>query len=128
MKRWLLCLLIVVTFGCTKEKNTPSLVGRWTLIETVADCGLTRLTYSPSSELTVQFYPNGTLFLQGTNPGKAGSDLWKFNRYEVLSDYEVRFFHSQTGVEARATFLFENGLIIGYDRGRGGWGETFIRL
>jgi hypothetical protein len=129
MKKLFLLLTVICLFSCSKE-NIPSISGIWTIVETNAEIGggVQVQTYPPSSEVTMEFGANGQLILTGTNPGRAMSPLWDYDRYEVLPDQVIRFYKSFNGEEMKAFFTVEGDLFLNYLTVRCGYEEKFLRL
>ena len=132
MKQLLLLAAVVSFFGCTKEKIIESIPGTWTIIETndgdTGGAGFKIQTYSPSSEISLHFGENGDLQLEGSNPGKANSPLWHYDRYELLEGHTIRFYQSSGNKQQKAYFEIEGDLYLNYINSRHGYEEKFLRV
>jgi len=70
MKKVALILLAIFLFSCTSDDNKPTdetgLIGKWKLIEQLADPGDGSGTFQPiSSERVIEFFSDGTVSVNG---------------------------------------------------------------
>ena len=130
MKQLLTFFAITILLGCTKEKISEPPTGTWTIIETnLEDAGGIQIqTYTPSSEVTLEFGNNGSLMLSGANPGNAMSPLWEYDSYQMLEDDIVRFYQRHGNKEAQAYFSIEGNLYLNYLNLRCPYEEEFLRV
>src|SRR4051812_47885448 len=110
MKLLSLSIALFVLSACTKEKISPTIPGTWTIVESNigTGTGYSVQTYLPSSEITLEFMPNGNLSVSGNNPGTAMSPLCEFDKYKITADNKVRFFQS-AGTKEMEAFYTLNG-------------------
>jgi hypothetical protein len=129
MKKIFLLLAVVCLFSCSKE-NIPSINGTWTIVESNigTGSGYTVQTYSPSSEVTIEFGQNGKLLLTGTNPGTAMSPLWEFDNYELKANHMIIFSQSSGAKEMEAFYTLDGHLFLNYTWARCGYEERFVRV
>jgi hypothetical protein len=121
MKRIVLLLVILSVISCTKEKESNSIIGTWTLTE------INTLTPSPirltGTEVSVRFNKDGSLGISG-NPNY--TSLRELNRYEIVSNERIRFFNITTQDELFAYFGVNKTLSLSYEV-RCPYEEKFIR-
>ena len=130
MKQLLLFFAIAILFGCTKENISEPPAGTWTIIETNLEeaGGIQIQTYSPSSEITLEFGKNGNLLLSGANPGNAMSPLWEYDSYQILEDDIIRFYQRTGNKEVQAYFSIEGNLYLNYLNLRCPYEEEFLKI
>ncbi len=118
----LLCFLFVFFFSCTKEKTSLVPEGTWTIIETSAGTGygFVQTNYQPGTGTDIHFESNGNFSV--SDPA---SPLSGFNRYEVMGNH-LRFYHSLSGEEMKASYEIGTRLSLSYELARCGYIETFI--
>ncbi|HEY0354790.1 MAG TPA: hypothetical protein VGC29_01220 [Flavisolibacter sp.] len=128
MKQILLCFLVIIGISCTKEKSA-SIKGEWTIVETNAGTGYgwNTLNYQAGSDISIEFRSSGDFIVSGPKPGASNSKLWDYNKYELLADQSIRFYHTDTGKEMTANFEIVNGLQLHYSWARCGYSEKFVR-
>ena len=89
MKKVALLILVVFAFSaCKKDIKNSELIGKWKLIESLADPGDGRGTWQPSDPSNpkyIEFLKDGTLMF--TPSGQYDSE-----RYEITSDSTMTFF------------------------------------
>ena len=121
MKRIVLLLAILSIISCTKEKESNSIIGTWTLTE------INTLPSSPirlsGTEVSVSFDKDGSMDISG-NPNY--TSLRELIRYEIISDDRIRFFNSTTQDELFASFGVDKTLSLSYEV-RCPYEEKFIR-
>lgn len=130
MKKLILLFWASALFlSCTKEKITDAISGTWTIVETNdARTGYIQVkTYTPSSEITLQFGDNGNLVLTGSNPGVAESPLWEFDKYQVLPGNFVKLYQSVGNKEMKVFYEIEGSLFLSYPDWHG-YEEKFLRI
>lgn len=114
-------LVILSVISCTKEKESNSIIGTWTLTE------INTLPSSPirltGTEVAVSFNKDGSLDISG-NPNY--TSLRELNRYEIVSNDRIRFFNSATQDELFAFFGVDKTLSLSYEV-RCPYEEKFIR-
>lgn len=130
MQKLTLLATIFFLFGCAKENIALVPSGTWTIVETAAGTGTSvqLQTYSPTSEITLEFAPGGRLVLTGANPGQAMSPLWEYDRYEIQADNIIRFFHTNGSREMKAYLTLNNELYLNYLWARCGYEEKFVKV
>lgn len=70
MKKYLLVVLLVIISSCTSDDSKPidetGLIGKWKLIEQLADPGDVSGTFQPiSSQRVIEFFSEGTVSVNG---------------------------------------------------------------
>jgi len=70
MKKYLLVVLLVITSSCTSDDSKPTdetgIIGKWKLIEQLADPGDGSGTFQPiNSERVIEFFSEGTVSVNG---------------------------------------------------------------
>ena len=70
MKKYLLLVLLVIISSCTSDDSKPAdetgIIGKWKLIEQLADPGDGSGTFQPiSSERVIEFFSDGTVSVNG---------------------------------------------------------------
>lgn len=130
MKQLLTFLAAAILFGCSKEKISSPPTGTWTIIETnLEDAGGIQVqTYTPSSEISLEFGAKGDLVLTGANPGNAMSPLWEYDSYQMLEDDVIRFYQRAGNKEVQAYFSIEGDLFLNYLNLRCPYEEKFLRI
>jgi hypothetical protein len=130
MKQLLTFFAITILFGCTKEKISEPPTGTWTIVKTdLGDAGGIQIqTFTPSSEITLEFGKNGSLLLTGANPGNALSPLWEYDSYQILEDDIIRFYQRYGNKEVQAYFSIEGNLYLNYLHLRCPYEEEFLRI
>lgn len=130
MKTILLCVAMLTLFSCSKENLDKTIPGSWTIVETnIGDgSGYAIQTYTPSSEITIEFGAGGQLMLTGSNPGTAMSPLWEYDRYQIRKDNTIRFYQSTGSKEMEAYYSVEGNLFLNYLWARCGYEEQFLRV
>lgn len=131
MKQLLLLAAVVSVFGCAKEQIVQTIPGTWTIVETndgSIGMGYRVQTYSPSTEITLQFGNDGSLILSGSNPGVANSPLWEYDRYEIAENHIIRFYQSNGRKQKKAYYEIEGSLFLNYVDNRHGYEERFLRI
>jgi hypothetical protein len=122
MKRIVLLLVILSIIGCTKEKESDSIVGTWALSE--INSAYTSSVLLSQTELSVQFTEKDSLIILG--PKSNYTYLQDFNRYEVVSNETIRFYNTNTQDELFADFSVNKTLSLSYQV-RCPYEEKFIR-
>ena len=111
MKRIILLLALFFIFGCTKEKETNSVLGTWTLSQ-INSGGISTI-YLTGYELSVDFKSDGRFDILGPKPNY--TFLQDFNRYETVGKDRIRFFDSTSNGELFASFHVDKTLSLSYE-------------
>lgn len=122
MKRIILLLVIFSAIGCTKEKESNSIVGTWTLSE-INSANASSVLLS-RTELSVQFTEKDSLIILGPKPNY--TYLESFDKYEIINSSSIRFFNTSTQDELLADFNVDKTLSLSYQV-RCPYQEKFIR-
>ena len=121
MKQIALLFVIISIVGCTKEKESNSIVGTWTLTE--IDTYNTSSIRLSGTELSIQFKPDSSFTFLG-KPNY--TYLQDFNRYEMVRNDRIRFFNTTTQDELFAGLNVGKTLSLSYEV-RCPYEEKFIR-
>ena len=129
LMKYVYLLYVLFLLSCQKEKREPQLVGKWTLIERLAGTGggFITTTYSPLSEMSIQFLSDGTFTLTNHNGQIPSLTLSDFDRYQVLSTDKIRFYHSASGAEMDIYYDLTTQLRLDYPA-RCGFSETMLSV
>lgn len=122
MKRIVLLLVILSVIGCTKNKESNSVVGTWALTQINSAYNSSVLLLG--TEVSVKFKSDGSFDILG--PQANYTYLQDFNRYEVMSDNRIRFFSTNSSDELLAIFEVNKTLSLFYQV-RCPYEEEFIR-
>jgi hypothetical protein len=122
MKQIALLFVIITIFSCTKEKDSNSIVGAWTL--TQINSGNISSVLLSGTELSIQFTDKDSLIILG--PKSNYTFLQDYNRYEIINYERIRFFNTSTSDELFATFSVNKTLSLSYEV-RCPYEEKFIR-
>ncbi len=130
MKQLCFFIALAFVFSCTKEKFSEPVAGTWTIIQSNIGTGSGSMvqSYTPSSEITIEFGANSNLVLTGSNPGLATSPLWKYNKYQLLPGNKIRFFQSSGADEMEAFVTVDGQLYLDYLWARCGYQEKFLKI
>jgi hypothetical protein len=122
MKRIALLFLILSVIGCTKNKESNSIVGTWALTQINSAYNSSVLLLG--TEVSVEFKSDGSFDILG--PKSNYTYLQDFNRYEMMNDNKIRFFSTNSNDELLAFFEVNKTLSLFYQV-RCPYEEKFIR-
>jgi len=112
MKKVLPLLIVITSLSCTKD-HTPSVVGKWNIVESWNDVG--QVIHNHSQETFIKFNVNGTFEMDTISSYFAYKQyLNNMDRYQLISDREIKFYSSKFSDSAIVSYSLDDRLILGF--------------
>jgi hypothetical protein len=121
MRRTFYLLLLFTLLACTKEKDHPSILGKWMDIELIDDIGGQKV--SDPLKTFIEFRQDGTFRIDTSNVYTYyKSALYQYSRYKAADD-KILFYNDNASDTLTIRYLLQEQLWFNYGR----VGEKFTR-